>query len=205
MKAVSKCIYSWLPFSLTNFYKENVLASSVGQPLICDFGISRLASHSETLRRSTSNSRGLQGSLRWMAPEFFEFFFSEDDGTEPEHSELTDVWAFGMTILVRSEVIHCDMSLKAKTTIGIVNRRNALCSHKAWSKSDAYRGFMESTSYTQGSTIISAETPMFMEYLRRMLASFWQASTNVTDLQFPTCKWYNKGVSSHTYIHQVVS
>lgn len=66
-----------------------------------------------------------------MAPEFFEFFFSEDDGSEPEHSELTDVWAFGMTILVRSEAIHCDKSLKAKITIGIVNRKNALCSHKA--------------------------------------------------------------------------
>lgn len=45
-----------------------------------------------------------------MAPEFFEFFFSEDDGPEPEHTEVTDVWAFGMTILVRFEVIHCYVS-----------------------------------------------------------------------------------------------
>ena len=66
--------------------------SDEGQPLICDFGLARIVPGSASL----SNTTTVRGSVRWMAPEFFD---SDDPVTE--HSAATDVWGFGATIYVR--------------------------------------------------------------------------------------------------------
>ena len=71
--------------------QDNVLVSDDGQPRLCDFGISRIISASETLKGTTTS--GVQGSLRWMAPEFFQ----EEN---PVHSKVTDVWGYGATVYV---------------------------------------------------------------------------------------------------------
>ena len=65
--------------------------SNEGQPLICDFGLARIVPGSASL----SNTTTVRGSVRWMAPEFFD---SDDPVTE--HSKATDVWGFGATIYV---------------------------------------------------------------------------------------------------------
>ena len=65
--------------------------SDEGRPLICDFGLARIVPESASL----SNTTNVRGSVRWMAPEFFD---SRDPVTE--HSEATDVWGFGATIYV---------------------------------------------------------------------------------------------------------
>ncbi|KAG6329714.1 hypothetical protein ID866_9374 [Astraeus odoratus] len=68
----------------------NVLISEKGQALLTDFGFSVLANSSFSL--STPNSPG--GTMNWMAPEHF-------DGDGGEVTPASDVWAFGMTALVR--------------------------------------------------------------------------------------------------------
>ena len=65
--------------------------SDEGRPLICDFGIARIVPESASL----SNTTTVRGSVRWMAPEFF-----KSEAPVTEHSEATDVWAFGATIYV---------------------------------------------------------------------------------------------------------
>ena len=71
--------------------QDNVLVSDDGQPRLCDFGISRIISASETLKGTTTS--GVQGSLRWMAPDFFR-------KENPVHSKEIDVWGFGATVYV---------------------------------------------------------------------------------------------------------
>ena len=56
------------------------------QPLLTDFGISR------QIIASVSSTTTSGGTLRWKAPELL-----NDAGKE---NEKTDVWAFGMTLLV---------------------------------------------------------------------------------------------------------
>jgi len=73
---------------------DNVLISSSGDPLLADFGISRLAS-SSTIGFTTDSVRG---STRWMACELLVISENEDDGP-PRHNEKTDVWSYGMTLL----------------------------------------------------------------------------------------------------------
>ena len=76
--------------------QENVLISQDGRALLADFGIARLLSNGVTIA-GTSN---FKGSIRWMAPELL-----TSAGLAREHqlhTNETDVWAFGMTIYVRS-------------------------------------------------------------------------------------------------------
>lgn len=77
-----------------------MLISSAGQPQICSFDASRITSQSEFVHTSPSR-QGPQGSLRWMAPDFFQL---DNNVTVTESSKKTDVWAFGMTIYVRPKV-----------------------------------------------------------------------------------------------------
>ena len=68
----------------------NVLVSNEGLPLLSDFGLSRaLPGCTTTIPTSTS----LKGTLRWLAPELV----SDDVAT---YTTETDVWAYGMTVLV---------------------------------------------------------------------------------------------------------
>ena len=68
-----------------------------GEPLICDFGISRILSHS--LSNGGTSSANLKGSARWMAPELFNLEI------DTHHTKETDMWAFGMTVYVRTSRI----------------------------------------------------------------------------------------------------
>lgn len=72
--------------------KSNVLISDEGHALISDFGYTHLDKSSFNLTVSPPCG----GTLNWMAPEIL-------DPTEQENvcSVGSDVWAFGMTILVR--------------------------------------------------------------------------------------------------------
>ena len=69
--------------------QENVLLSPLIEPLLTDFGLSRrfIASLSSSISSKV-------GTLRWSAPELI-------NETVEHANEQTDVWALGMTILVR--------------------------------------------------------------------------------------------------------
>ncbi|KAH8116148.1 kinase-like protein, partial [Phellopilus nigrolimitatus] len=73
---------------------DNVLMSSLQEPLICDFGISRMLASSQTIHGCTTLGGGVKGSARWMA---IELLFSPD-GSDPKHSKKSDIWAYGMTV-----------------------------------------------------------------------------------------------------------
>ena len=77
----------------------NVLISDDGCPLLVDFGSAFIVSSSFSM--DVEGSRG--GTPQWMAPEYFD---PREDSTPAEGGACTataegDVWAFGMTILVR--------------------------------------------------------------------------------------------------------
>ena len=67
----------------------NVLISNDGRPLLVDFGLSFIVNSSDI-----EGGRG--GTLRWMAPEQL-----EPDECTALATAQADVWAFGMTALVR--------------------------------------------------------------------------------------------------------
>ncbi len=83
--------------------KDNVLVSDTGTPLLTDFGISRLDSASTT----GFNTDSVKGSTRWMS---YEFFIDKDEDAPPRHNEKTDVWSYGMTVLV-SASFRCSRSV----------------------------------------------------------------------------------------------
>ncbi|KAH8110557.1 kinase-like protein, partial [Phellopilus nigrolimitatus] len=70
---------------------ENVLVNRFGTPLICDFGISRTLSATQSL----GSTSGVKESVRWMAPEILDITSS---GQTDYHTKSSDVWAFGMTV-----------------------------------------------------------------------------------------------------------
>ena len=94
MKAVSQW-YLILTY-LNRFVQDNVLMSSEGQPLICDFGLSRVVPESVSLSNSTNNMRG---STRWMAAEFF-IYDGKGRQFMTNHTKESDVWGFGATVYV---------------------------------------------------------------------------------------------------------
>ena len=55
---------------------------------MADFGMSKMSQEGGF---ATSKEPG--GSIRWMAPELFE--------AGARHTKQSDIWAFGMTVLVR--------------------------------------------------------------------------------------------------------
>ena len=62
--------------------------------MICDFGISRRVNAAAYGERFDPDSIDSFVSTRWMAPELFGF----NGGMA--HSKASDVWSYGMTILV---------------------------------------------------------------------------------------------------------
>ncbi|KIO05064.1 hypothetical protein M404DRAFT_141883 [Pisolithus tinctorius Marx 270] len=71
---------------------EHVLIASNGRAVLTDFGLSILPNSSFS---TTVDLLG--GSLRWMAPELIDTLGTQD----PSFTVETDVWAFGITTLVR--------------------------------------------------------------------------------------------------------
>ena len=80
------------------FSQDNVLVDQNGQPLICDFGISRIFYSSITITATTTGA--IRGSMRWMAPELI-----ETTGNELP-TKASDIWAFGMLVLVFNLAAH---------------------------------------------------------------------------------------------------
>ncbi|KAL5485870.1 hypothetical protein ACEPAI_6913 [Sanghuangporus weigelae] len=76
----------------------NVLISPSGEPLICDFGISRILSSSESDFVSTTHD-------------------------EPKHSKETDVWAFGMTLyeMIAKELPYPRLKRDVQVVLAIMN------------------------------------------------------------------------------------
>ena len=62
--------------------------------MLSDFGLSLALSQSTCISASTGISKG---TVRWMAPELL---LPHPLGVPSKHDEQTDIWAFGMTILV---------------------------------------------------------------------------------------------------------
>ena len=96
----------------------NVLISSIGVPRICDFGISRMLASSQTFDVTTSGH--LKGTTRWMAKELMMI-----GDPPPAHTFQTDVWAFGMTVHVRSALILSSFCLTAFE--GTTHERATIC------------------------------------------------------------------------------
>lgn len=80
-------------------FKDNIMISPVGEPLVCDFGLSISLRASTTGRpgRETS-SNGSKGTLRWMAPELLR--------RGANNTFASDVWAFGMIVYVSMNILH---------------------------------------------------------------------------------------------------
>lgn len=76
--------------------KDNVLISPSYEPLICDFGISRMLDSARSDFVSTTHEGDPRGTIRWMAVELL----NPQAGAQPKHSKETDVWAYGMTVYV---------------------------------------------------------------------------------------------------------
>ena len=105
-------------------WQENVLVNASGQPVICDFGLSRMLSYSQTILASTSY-KNTRGSIRWMAYELLQtssdlleakIEVSSPEGNDTRqvadteqnrHTKASDMWAFGMVTYVRSHALYC--------------------------------------------------------------------------------------------------
>ena len=84
------------------------MISEAGVPLLSDFGISRMLSSSDSLHFTSTLTGGVRGTIRFMSSELlWEFDFSSEAQTEAPgvsldaYTKASDVWAFGMTVLVR--------------------------------------------------------------------------------------------------------
>lgn len=75
----------------------NILIDDSGEPRLCDFGLSRISTDSQSLGIAVDSSTVTgTGSLRWMAPELF---LSDQDGKTSTPNAQTDVYALGCVSL----------------------------------------------------------------------------------------------------------
>ena len=72
--------------------EDNVLISSSGTAMICDFGMTRAITSSESFKTFTSTSEGVS---RYLA---YELVASPDEYLI--HTTASDVWAFGVVVYV---------------------------------------------------------------------------------------------------------
>ncbi|KAI5114941.1 hypothetical protein M0805_006799 [Coniferiporia weirii] len=73
---------------------DNILVSSSGDSVICDFGISRAMNFTQqALGGNTTLPGGPGGTARWMAYELI-----PDTANYKKPSKESDVWAFGITV-----------------------------------------------------------------------------------------------------------
>jgi len=76
--------------------QANVLISDEGQALLSDFGLSFVVNSSFGMKAFSQNKP--KGTIHWMSPELIDL---------GRISAEADVWAFGMTALVRSSSFCC--------------------------------------------------------------------------------------------------
>lgn len=94
---------------LTMCYQPNVLVSPSGEPVLADFGLSRMG---ESLRSTGYYSTVIaKASVRWVPHEYYDMEDQDVFRANPE----SDVWSFGMTLLV------CFSSNFTKNTISFSN------------------------------------------------------------------------------------
>ncbi|KAL5504805.1 hypothetical protein ACEPAH_7468 [Sanghuangporus vaninii] len=74
---------------------DNVVISDAGEPLLCDFGVSRMLGASRSYNFSSSLTGGLRGTIRFMSKELLQ----TTESAPAKYSKASDVWAFGMTVL----------------------------------------------------------------------------------------------------------
>ncbi|EJD07282.1 kinase-like protein, partial [Fomitiporia mediterranea MF3/22] len=72
----------------------NILISDTGDPLLCDFGVSRMLTASQSLQFSSSSSSEIRGTIAYMSKEIL----ASQDQDAIKYSRESDVWAFGMTV-----------------------------------------------------------------------------------------------------------
>ncbi|KLO16694.1 kinase-like protein, partial [Schizopora paradoxa] len=101
----------------------NVLVSSSGEPVVADFGLARMA---ESLwSKGYYSTVTVRASLRWVP---HEFYFVDDNQTF-RPNQKTDVWSFGMTLLVSLNFKLKDLVLISPRS-GTSYSRRPVCTHK---------------------------------------------------------------------------
>ena len=107
------------------FSQYNVLVSPSKEPLITDFGISKLENPSSSGSSPLGfSSDTLRGSIRWMACELL-IGPSQIDETEMTYSKDSDIWAFGMVIYVSGVIVACP-GILSKFVAGIADASTTL-------------------------------------------------------------------------------
>ena len=76
--------------------QDNILIGERGEAQLADFGLSKLVSEVSNAAHQQSKTTSVVGSVRWMARELF----LSDSQTASCVNKDTDVWSYGMTVLV---------------------------------------------------------------------------------------------------------
>ncbi|EJD06479.1 kinase-like protein [Fomitiporia mediterranea MF3/22] len=105
-------------FIHSDIKSDNVLVSSSGDALICDFGYTRIINASQSLAHLTTGN-GMTGTAHYLSYELIAY-----SATYSEHSKESDVWAFGMTVYVSNLVCLC--CITANQTQGVVYSQSSL-------------------------------------------------------------------------------
>ncbi len=98
IKAVSKLTVRDAYVVVETILQDNVLVSPSGEPILANFGLSRMAESLWSKGFYTTEASRL--STRWLPHEYY--YVRENEKFNP--SPKSDVWAFGMTVLVRSSI-----------------------------------------------------------------------------------------------------
>ena len=83
--------------------QSNILASMTGTPLLVDFGFSRIVVSDKDGLGDVLNTVNFYGTAAWTA---IELLSDPTDSAEvPLQTKQSDVWAFAMTVVVRSRFL----------------------------------------------------------------------------------------------------
>ncbi|KAI5119294.1 hypothetical protein M0805_008209 [Coniferiporia weirii] len=99
---------------------DNVLVTSSGDAVICDFGISRALNATQAaLGGNTTMPSGPGGTARWTA---YELVAESEKYTK--HTKESDVWAFGMIVyeLLSKERPYAHITIDVQVTISLIRK-----------------------------------------------------------------------------------